>query len=62
MSAVPEQHTEFRMGSAEDDSDSEVDVAWDREIRSRISAIDEGRVVGVSYEDVMSAAEARGAV
>ena len=42
---------EFLLESAE--------AAWDSEIRDRIRAIDEGRVVGVSYEDVMRSAEAR---
>jgi len=35
------------------------DAAWDLEIRDRIRAIDEGRVAGVSHEDVMRSAEAR---
>jgi putative addiction module component (TIGR02574 family) len=50
---------EFLMESAEGAGDPEADIAWDREIRERIRAIDEGRVVGVSYEEVMRAAEAR---
>ena len=33
--------------------------AWKSEIRDRIRAIDEGRMTGVAYEDVMRAAENR---
>jgi putative addiction module component (TIGR02574 family) len=50
---------EFLMESAEGAVEPEADNAWEREIQARIRAIDEGRVVGVSYEDVMRAAEAR---
>jgi hypothetical protein len=50
---------EFLIESAEGSGDPEADIAWDRETRERIRAIDEGRVVGVSYEEVMRAAEAR---
>lgn len=39
--------------------DPEAAAAWDSEIRDRIRAIEEGRVVGVAYEDVMRAAERR---
>ena len=35
------------------------DAAWDSEVRDRIRAIDEGRVAGVIYEDVMRSAEER---
>ncbi len=35
------------------------EAAWDAEIRDRIQAIDDGRVVGVPYEDVMRSAEDR---
>jgi putative addiction module component (TIGR02574 family) len=34
----------------------EIDEAWEREILARIRAIDEGKVVGVPYEEVMRAA------
>ena len=50
---------EFLLESAEAAADPEADAAWDAEIRERIRAIDEGRVSGVSYEDVMRSAEAR---
>ena len=50
---------EFLPESAEAAADPEAEAAWDSEIRDRIRAIDEGRVAGVSYEDVMRSAEAR---
>jgi hypothetical protein len=50
---------EFLLESAEAAADPEAVAAWTSEIRDCIRAIDEGRVVGVSYEDVMRSAEAR---
>ena len=50
---------EFLLESAEAAADPEAEAAWDSEIRDRIRAIDEGRVAGVSYEDVMRSAEER---
>jgi len=50
---------EFLLESADAAADPEAEVAWDAEIRDRVQAIDEGRVVGVAYEDVMRSAEAR---
>jgi putative addiction module component (TIGR02574 family) len=50
---------EFLLESAEAAADPEAEAAWDSEIRDRIRAIDEGRVAGGSYEDVMRSAEAR---
>ncbi|MDZ4289928.1 MAG: addiction module protein [Prosthecobacter sp.] len=50
---------EFLLESAEAAADPEAEAAWDVEIRDRICAIDEGRVTGVAYEDVMRAAERR---
>ena len=50
---------EFLLESAEAAADPEAEAAWDSEIRDRIRTIDEGRVAGVSYEDVMRSAEAR---
>ena len=50
---------EFLLESVEAAADPEAEAAWDSEIRDRIRAIDEGRVAGVSYEDVMRSAEAR---
>ena len=50
---------EFLLESAEAAADPEAEAAWDSEIRDRIRAIDEDRVVGVSYEEVMRLAEER---
>ena len=50
---------EFLLQSTDAAGDSETDAAWDSEIRDRIRAIDEGRVTGVAYEDVMRAAQQR---
>jgi putative addiction module component (TIGR02574 family) len=50
---------EFLLESADAAADPEAEAAWDSEIRDRILAIDEGRVTGVAYEDVMRAAERR---
>ena len=47
----------FLLESAESATDPEAESAWENEIRDRIRAIDEGRVAGVSYDDVMRAAE-----
>jgi putative addiction module component (TIGR02574 family) len=30
----------------------EVDRAWDEEIRARVKAVDEGRAVGIPYEQI----------
>jgi putative addiction module component (TIGR02574 family) len=50
---------EFLLESADANPDPEAESAWDGEIRERIRAIDEGRVSGVAYEEVMRAAERR---
>lgn len=50
---------EFLMESADGTGDPEAGAVWEREIQDRIRGIDEGRVVGISYEDVMRAAEGR---
>ena len=50
---------EFLLESADAAADPDAEAAWDSEIRDRIRAIDEGRELGVPYEDVMRAAEAR---
>ena len=50
---------EFLLESADTATDPEAEAAWDAEICDRIRAIDEGRVAGVAYEDVMRSAEAR---
>jgi len=39
--------------SADEIVDPDAEAAWDAEIRDRIRAIDEGRVTGIAYEDVM---------
>lgn len=49
----------FLLESADATADFEVEAAWDSEIRDRILAVDEGRVIGVAYEDVMRSAEER---
>jgi putative addiction module component (TIGR02574 family) len=30
----------------------EIDAAWDEEIRARVKAVDDGRVTGISYEQI----------
>ncbi len=50
---------EFLLESVESAMDPETEAAWDSEIRDRILAIDEGRIDGISYADVMRAAEKR---
>ena len=45
--------------SADAAVDTEAEEAWDSEIRDRIRAIDEGRITGVAYEDVLRAAAKR---
>lgn len=40
-------------------SDPGAEAAWDSEIRERIREIDEGRVTGIGYADVMQEAERR---
>ncbi len=47
------------LASAQTPPDPEAEAAWDSEIRDRIRAIDEGRVHGVAYEDVMRDVERR---
>ena len=49
----------FLLESTDTAVDPEAEAAWDSEIRDRIRAIDEGRVTGVAYEEVMRAAERR---
>lgn len=31
---------------------NDVDVAWDEEIRARVKAVDEGRAIGVPYDEI----------
>jgi putative addiction module component (TIGR02574 family) len=49
----------FLLESADEASDPDAETAWDCEIRDRIREIDEGRVTGVAYADVMQEAERR---
>jgi len=49
----------FLLESADAALDSDAEAAWDSEIRDRIRAVDEGRVTGIAYEDVMREAERR---
>jgi putative addiction module component (TIGR02574 family) len=48
---------EFLIESADSAMDLEAESAWDSEIRDRITAIDEGKEVGISYADVMRGAD-----
>lgn len=50
---------EILIESADVATDSGAEVAWDAEIGDRIRAIDESRIVGVAYQDVMRSAVAR---
>jgi putative addiction module component (TIGR02574 family) len=50
---------EFLLESADAAADPEAEDAWDSEIRDRIRAIDDSRVAGIAYEDVMREAERR---
>ncbi|HEY4270827.1 MAG TPA: addiction module protein [Candidatus Udaeobacter sp.] len=50
---------EFLLESADAAADPEAEAAWESEIRDRIRTIDEGRVAGVAYEEVMREAEKR---
>ena len=62
MELAPRQKlalAEFLLESADAAPDPEAEAAWDSEIRDRIRAIDEGRVTGIAYEDVMREAEQR---
>lgn len=49
----------FLLESAEAARDPEAEAAWEAEIRDRMQAIDDGRVAGVPYEDVLREAESR---
>ena len=48
---------EFLIGSADSTIDLDAKSSWDSEIRDRIASIEEGRVTGVSYAEVMSGAD-----
>ncbi len=47
----------FLLEGAEAAPDPEAESAWESEIRDRIQAVDEGKVTGIPYEDVMRDAE-----
>jgi putative addiction module component (TIGR02574 family) len=49
----------FLLESAEAASDPDAEAAWNSEIRDRIREIDEGRVTGIAYADVMREVERR---
>lgn len=44
---------------AEGGIDADAEQAWEAEIQDRIRGLDQGEVAGVSYEEVMNAAERR---
>ena len=43
----------FLIESTEGSPDPDAEAAWSSEIRDRIRAIDEGREIGIPYEEVM---------
>lgn len=43
--------------NADSACDPDAEAVWDSEIRDRIRAIDDGRVAGIAYADVMHEAE-----
>lgn len=49
----------FLLELDEPDSDPGIESAWEQEILARIQALDEGKAVGVPYEEVMRAAKER---
>lgn len=62
MDLPPRQRLELAsvlLESAEAASDPDAEAAWDSEIRDRIREIDQGRVTGIDYADVMREAERR---
>ena len=50
---------ELLLESADAEEDSAAETAWTSEIRDRIETVDQGRVVGVNYEEVKKTAETR---
>jgi putative addiction module component (TIGR02574 family) len=40
-------------------SDADVDAAWDVEIQARVRAVQEGRVEGIPYEEVLARVDRR---
>lgn len=62
MDLPPRQRLELAsvlLESAEAAPDPDAEAVWDSEIRDRIREIDEGRVTGIDYADVMREAERR---
>jgi hypothetical protein len=49
----------FLLESADTASDPNAEAAWDSEIRDRIREVDEGRVTGIAYADVIEEAARR---
>jgi hypothetical protein len=49
----------FLLENGDSASDPDAEVVWNSEIRDRICAVDEGRVTGIPYADVMREAERR---
>jgi len=49
----------FLLENADAVGDPDAEAAWDSEIRDRIREIDEGRVTGTAYADVMREADRR---
>jgi hypothetical protein len=49
----------FLLENTEPELDAEAPAAWDSEIRDRIGAIEDGRVTGLSFEEVVRSAERR---
>jgi hypothetical protein len=45
--------------SADEMSDADAEIAWEVEIRERIATIEEGRVTGIPYDEVMREADRR---
>jgi len=40
-------------------ADADVEVAWDAEIQARVRAVEEGRVEGIPYEQVLARIDQR---
>jgi hypothetical protein len=47
----------FLLESTDPEPDPAIEAVWDEEIRERIRAIDEGRAIGVSHDEVMRQAD-----
>ena len=50
---------EFLIESAYGTGDAGSESAWEQEINERIQAIDQGKVLGTPYDDIMRAARSR---